>query len=135
MFVSDVDRVAQITVDALFDVDSSAPPIRQIFDGLLFSELWALVMDQFGYEMHPVPYENWLERLQSAIATQRETHELFPFKYSLEIDCVSYHSRHLPQSRSKPAKAAIVFNILQLIDAGYLPPPPVPRALGCFSKA
>lgn len=135
LFVSDVDRVAQVTVDALFDdVDSSAPPIRQIFDGLLFSELWALVVDKFGYEMHPIPHKEWLERLRIAIATRRESHVLFPFMSSLETDGISTGPRNVPQSRSsKSAKQAIIFNILQLIDVGFLPPPSAPTALGYSS--
>ena len=128
LFISDVDRVAQVTVDAMFDADTSASPVRQIFDGLLFSELWTLVVDRFGYIMHPVPYKEWLESLQRAIAAQGESHAMFPFMHNLENGGTSFGSRDIPQTRSKKVKQAIIFNMRQLIDVGYLPPPPVPMA-------
>ena len=41
LFDSGVDPTAKITVDAVFDVDISGPPIRQIFDRfLLIVEKW-----------------------------------------------------------------------------------------------
>lgn len=134
LFLSDVDRVAQVTVDAVFDADTSAPPVRQIFDGLLLNELWTLVVNEFGYIMHPLSYQEWLKRLQHAIAVQQESHTLFPFVHSLENDSFSFGSQDIPQTRSKKArqarsnkvKQAIIFNMRQLIDIGYLSPPPVP---------
>ena len=125
LFLSDVDRVAQVTVDAVFDADSSTPPVRQVFDGLLFSELWTLLVEEFGYIMHPLPYTEWLESLQRAIAIQRESHALFPFVHNLENDGFSFGSQDIPQTQSKKVKHAIIFNVRQLIDVGYLPPPPV----------
>ena len=89
LFLSDADHVVQITVDAIFDVDSSTSLLRQIYDGLPFSELWALVIDKLGYIMHPVLYEDWLERLKNVFSTQRESHVLFPLVFSLETDGIS----------------------------------------------
>lgn len=54
LFDSDVDHVAKVTVDAVFDVDISEPPICQTFDGLLFRELWALIVEKYEYVMQPL---------------------------------------------------------------------------------
>ena len=123
LFVSDVENVAREVVSGMFDSQESGLT-SQVFDGLLFSDLWSILEKAFGYELEPLVHEEWLRRLQEAILTKQELHPLFPLINTLEKEGGSIGSEEIPVTRTDWIIDIVKRNVEELIEAGFLPAPP-----------
>lgn len=150
LFIADVDNVAQRIVGAVFDprhrraendnhqlkhtdnhVEQVNHHVEQVLDGLLFSDLWALLAEKFGYELQPLPHEEWLKCLYSAIAAEQEEHLLFPLLHTLEKDNGKVGSTEIPMGVESAAlmREVVGRNVEYLIEVGFLPAAPATRTL------
>ena len=109
---------------------SSSGHIRRILSGLLFSDLWSLLQDRFGYRLQGISYNEWIFRLKTKITEKRDEHLLFPLLHVLERDgsCIG-GEKSLPmgkgQVQQEPDKGRVIRaveqNVRFLIQAGFLP--------------
>lgn len=122
LFVSDITRVAGVILRSAFE--DHIPSVAKVLDGLRFKTLWALLRDQFGFDLQPLPRSQWLLRVQQSVSEKREKHPLFPLLYLLEAsdDPVGVLDG-APLSPSAGVLAAIEANVTHLIRAGFLSRP------------
>lgn len=122
LFVADVEHVAQRVVASLFEQRPSGHT-EQVLDGLLFSEFWAILKEDFGYKLEGIPHREWLIRMQNAIATKQEAHVLFPLLHTLEQgdEAGTVGSKQIPDVDCNWIKDVVKRNVRYLIDIGYLP--------------
>ncbi|KAE8167807.1 hypothetical protein BDV40DRAFT_312182 [Aspergillus tamarii] len=74
LFVSDITRVAGVILRSAFE--DHIPSVAKVLDGLRFKTLWALLRDQFGFDLQPLPRSQWLLRVQQSVSEKREKHPL-----------------------------------------------------------
>ena len=132
LFISDVEKVSQVIVESVLDSSSksnASSSTGQVLDGLHFDDLWFLLQHDSGYELNPLPHDQWLQRLETAIMARGEAHLLFPFVHHLEKDGGHIGAKEIPPpdaAASVRVKEAIRRNVQQLVGVGFLPPPPPP---------
>ena len=93
-------------------------------DGLRLSSLWQILHSIYGYQLIPLPHDEWLSRLRSQIFQLGETHLLFPLLHILESDVgsVGEDDGGLLET-SSTAEEAVMRVIEYLIEAAFLPRP------------
>ena len=127
LFMSDVERVSDVVIDSLAKSDTSPScGTEQVFDGILFSDLWTLLKEKFGYILKPLSQAHWLQSLETAILAKGESHLLFPLLHSLEKSAGQIGSKVAPDMSIKSCvrvKDAVCANVRHLIEVGFLQPP------------
>lgn len=128
LFISDVELVSEVVAASLAKPNTlPSNGTDQILDGLSFSDLWALLKEDFSYTLKPLGQAHWLQRLEAAILTKGESHLLFPLLHTLERSAGKIGSKDVPSSSSIQdsgrVKEAMRANVRHLIDVGFLPPP------------
>ncbi|MCJ1281400.1 hypothetical protein MMC26_000719 [Xylographa opegraphella] len=127
LFVADVGRVARRAVAALWpSAGAAAPHVDRVLDGLPFARVWALLSDEFGYALEPLPYEAWMERLRARVGERREAHGLFPMLHVLERDGgqVGVEVEKWWDMEGEAEMMRVVKrNVEYLIEIGFLPRP------------
>lgn len=121
LYVADVSRVSRTILQSVFEQDSK--PVTKVLDGMRFKDLWALLQDRFGYDIQPLPRQEWLSRLRQAVAAKQEKHALFPVMYMLEASDESIGVHGGPLHASAGVAAAAEANITHLINTGFLQRP------------
>ena len=98
--------------------------IVRVTDGLRLSSLWRILESVHGYQLIPLPQEEWLSRLRSRIFHVGESHLLFPLLHILERDggCVGEEDSG-SMEESSPVEEAVTKNVDYLIQVGFLPKP------------
>ncbi|KAE8363741.1 hypothetical protein BDV27DRAFT_165285 [Aspergillus caelatus] len=72
LFVSDITRVAGLILRSAFE--DQLPSVAKVLDGLRFKALWALLRDQFGFDLQPLARSQWLLRVQQSVSEKMEKH-------------------------------------------------------------
>ncbi|KAH8653268.1 putative nonribosomal peptide synthase [Tricladium varicosporioides] len=121
LFVADVTRVSHQVLRSVFEEDCDL--VTKILDGMTLKDLWALLRNQFDYDIHPATREQWLSRLRQAIEIKQEKHVMFPLMYMLEANDEPLGVPDGPSQATAGVEAAINANITQLINIGFLPTP------------
>ena len=127
LFISDVERVSEIVTDVF--TPSNTPPSSatdQVLEGILFSSLWTLLKETFGYALKPLGQALWLQSLKTAVLMKGESHLLFPLLHSLETSAGQIGSKVAPENSIKSCvrvKDAVCANVRYLIKVGFLQPP------------
>ncbi|MCJ1231406.1 hypothetical protein MMC12_008083, partial [Toensbergia leucococca] len=137
LFIADVDNVAKRIVAGIFDPLEYPGNIEPVLDGLLFSDLWALLTERFGYALEALPHEEWLGRLQVAIAAKQEAHLLFPLLHILDKEGGTVGVTEIPNVETARTRDAVERNVRYLIEVGFLPAPPTrtpEEKLNCVIK-
>ncbi|KAI4182106.1 MAG: hypothetical protein LQ346_006649, partial [Caloplaca aetnensis] len=141
LFIADVDRVAEAITQPLSfgrrnqvsrnanDNDNNnnhTDNTDRILDGLPFSTLWRILTDSFGYALHPLPQQEWLSRLESAVLATGPEHTLFPLLSTLEKSAgrVGTEEDVPPEHAASSARVceAVTGNVTFLIEKGVFPP-------------
>ena len=127
LFISDVERVSEVATNNLTKSHTSPRcGTDQVLDGLLFSDLWALLKEDFCYALKPLGQAHWLQSLETAILAKGESHLLFPLLHTLEKSAGKIGSKEAPNNSIKSCdrvKDAVRANVRHLIDVGFLQPP------------
>ncbi|KAJ5780266.1 hypothetical protein N7457_005426 [Penicillium paradoxum] len=123
LYISDVERVARVVVTAIFE-GSHSRIMDAVWDGLPLGSFWGSLTADFGYNLRPLRESHWLGNLRSTIAREAESNPLFPFFHVLEKELKSVGSTANSDMDSASVLDAIRGNIQNLIEAGFLPPPP-----------
>jgi thioester reductase-like protein len=123
LFIADADTVARSVVTMALEDRSSSGHVSEVRDGLHFSELWALLSQDFGYKLHPLGLEEWMVRLKEAVETKGESHVLFPLLHVLERDGGMMGSHSIPSGQYPKVKEVVRRNVQHLIDVGFFPTP------------
>ena len=124
LFIADVDSVAERVIAGVFESHQSPDNTEPILDGLLFSDLWGLLTQEFGYCLKPLPHDRWLERLHAAVAAKQESHLLYPLLQTLETEGGALGSTQIPNVENRRTRDAVEKNVRHLIEVGFLPAPP-----------
>ncbi|KAE8137358.1 hypothetical protein BDV38DRAFT_271460 [Aspergillus pseudotamarii] len=74
LFVSDITRVAGMILRSA--LEDHIPSVAKVLDGLRFKTLWALLRDQFGFDLQPLARSQWLLKVQQSVSEKREKHPL-----------------------------------------------------------
>ena len=123
LLVADVNRVSQAVLRSVFEEDCQ--PVTKVLDGMRFKDLWKLLQSEFGYDVQPLPREEWLSQLRQSIAVKQEGHVMFPLMYMLEAMDESIGVEDGPSNPTPGVQAAMEANITHLIEVGFLPRPAV----------
>ena len=127
LYISDVERVSEVVTNSLGR--SNTPHscgTDQVLDGILFSNLWTLLKETFGYALKPLSQAHWLQSLKMAILAKGESHLLFPLLHTLETSVGHIGSKVAPDNSIKGCvrvKDAVRANVRHLIKVGFLQPP------------
>ena len=140
LFISDVERVSEIVTNVFAKPNTSpSSATDQVLDGILFSSLWTLLKERFGYDLKPLGQTLWLQSLKTAVLMKGESHLLFPLLHSLETSAGQIGSKVAPENSIKSClrvKDAVCSNVRHLIKVGFLQPPgPNSAALSDLSMA
>ncbi|KAL8699917.1 MAG: hypothetical protein Q9201_005727 [Fulgogasparrea decipioides] len=127
LFISDIDRVSEVATCGLTEPNTiPSCGTAQVLDGILFSDLWALLRRDFGYALKPLGKVRWLQSLEATIQGEGESHKLFPLLHTLEAMAGKIGSKEYPSNsieRNDRVKDAIRANVRHLIEVGFLEPP------------
>ncbi|KAL8738684.1 MAG: hypothetical protein Q9181_000568 [Wetmoreana brouardii] len=136
LFISDIDRVSEVATYGLTDPNTiPSCGTAQVLDGLLFSDLWALLRRDFGYALKPLGKACWLQSLEAIIQGEGGSHKLFPLLHTLEAMAGKIGSKEIPSNsveRNDRVKDAVRANVRHLIEVGFLEPPK--QGLGASSN-
>jgi thioester reductase-like protein len=106
--------------------------LTSIDGGLYEKELWNILSQQFGYELHPVAHSTWAEKLQNDLEASKEAHLLWPLYSFLENQDFGIgraDAGHAPLGCTKHLHDAIISNVEHLCNINFLPPRVVRREL------
>ncbi|KAF7502161.1 hypothetical protein GJ744_006875 [Endocarpon pusillum] len=129
IFISSVDRVANVVLNACLNSEVGASRTTSILDGLTMEEFWAVFRRHF-YDMHPMNEEEWLRSLRQTTIRSGETHPLYPCLHMIEKERMKLGNKTHPEKRMSVARktqiqTAIKNNVKYLLDTGFLPRPNV----------
>ncbi|KAL9594623.1 MAG: hypothetical protein Q9219_006931 [cf. Caloplaca sp. 3 TL-2023] len=127
LFLSDVERVAEVATDSLFEPHTKDRcGTAQVLDGLHFSDLWTILRKDFGYFLKPLGRARWLHELETTIQAEGESHKLFPLLHTLETMAGKISAKHIPAMSTESYNRvmdAVRANVRHLIEVGFLEPP------------
>lgn len=81
LLVAGSDQIATATADACMLPASAAaisPPSIRFVDGVPVKELWKLLIDEIGFNLRPMPSQEWLRSLEDSMDSQGPSHPLYP---------------------------------------------------------
>lgn len=122
LYISDVEQVAGRIGDC-FQSPRQSKSTQQVLNGLRYCDLWKSMREDFGYELIPLPYDEWRQRLESAIITRGDSHLLFPFAHKLKTNAFLIGSKRAPNEESSHVIKAVKWNVKRLIELGFLSAP------------
>lgn len=140
LFVSDVDNFAATVLGCCRCSNADAAPSRsanvvKILEGIPLSDFWSLLKHDLGYDLHPLGFGSWIDRIYTAIESKGEKHQLFPLLQTVEEGQGKLGSPCDPRGTvdidERRVKAAVKKSIEYLSSIGFLPEPNGGKA---FSK-
>jgi len=127
LFVTDISRVSETILQSVFDSDCK--PTIKILDGIQFQDIWLFLQDELGYNIQPVLQWEWLSKLRQSVAIKQEKHVMFPLMHMFETDVQPIGVSNGPNAPSVGVKEALLANINNLIESGFLTMPDLPSGL------
>ena len=127
LFMSEVDHIASTVVTHCIDNPSETDGVIKILDGIRLSDLWRMLKNELGYDLHPMTQAEILVRMRQAIEKNNK-HPLYPFFYLLDKKIMNIGSSQapnpeIPLGRRAATRLAIRKNIKYLQNIGFLPTP------------
>ena len=138
VFVGDVDVVADVVLKNLTESGSGrtdenlrdierekhCDPVERILCGMYFEDIWTVLKDEFGYKLHGLETDAWMEELTRSVEDGGEKHLLFPLLDILEREGrtigVAWQPTGSNDGRAR-AQEAFRKNVEYLIKVGFLP--------------
>ena len=140
LFVSDVDNVAATVLRCCRCSNADAAPSRsanvvKILEGIPLSDFWSLLKHDLGYDLHPLGFGSWIDRIYTAVESKGEKHQLFPLLQTVEEGQGKLGSPCDPRGTvdidERRVKAAVKKSMEYLSSIGFLLEPNGGKA---FSK-
>lgn len=129
VYLSDVETVARATIRAAMEPSICAQAqIIKILDGITIADFWQVVCEA-GYQLRPMPSEQWWHEMRENVQRSGEKHCLWPLMWMLEDRQRSLgtpfwyrsgHGRDADLMRSR-MKAAVARNLMWLREKKSLP--------------
>ena len=131
LFVSDVDRVAAAVSDCCCShrdvAQSRSANVVKILDGIPVSEFWSILKHELGYEIFPLDFESWMNRIYVEVEAIGEEHQLWPLLQTIEDGQGNLGSPCDPRGKvdieERRIKAAVKKNVEYLGSIGFLRKP------------
>ena len=126
------------------DVTRTAPSTVRIVDGLPLRTFWSILSRDLGYDLQPLPHNEWLARVEDMIAAKGPSHVFFPFLHTLKQENVNEGGERsdrtcevaisaaaeadgegttISEASYGRVEAAIRRNVQYLIEVRFLPAP------------
>ena len=133
LFIASVDDVAKCVVDGIlpdafpeqrYRAQSGCKVVKALA-GMPVADFWDVLRRHLGYDLLPLPYEQWLLRIKDAVSVQLEKHPLFPVMHILERGSSIVGSEHAPTERGEGERErmrrVVTSNVKRLVEVGFLP--------------
>lgn len=129
VYLSDVETVARSTISATMEPSiCTKAHVIKILDGLTVADFWKIVREA-GYQLRPIPSEQWWHEMRENVRRSGEKHCLWPLMWMLEnrqgslgaaFGSQSDHGSNADLMRSH-VTAAVAKNLMWLREEKSLP--------------